>query len=85
MKPAINRREFSRTLALSAPVAPLPTPIPAAVNTKMGHKKLRGVVMAEMDHDGKAPFAPLDLVKIRMAYLERQGITFRTGWADTPL
>ncbi len=41
-------------------------------------KKLHGMVMVELDNDGKTPLVPLDLVKISKAYLERQGVTFRS-------
>jgi inosose dehydratase len=51
--------------------------IPAILDL-MEHKKLRGMVMVELDNDGKTPVAPIDLVKISKAYLEHQGITFRS-------
>jgi inosose dehydratase len=40
--------------------------------------KLNGMVMVELDNDGKTPLIPLDLIKISKAYLEGQGVTFRS-------
>jgi inosose dehydratase len=41
-------------------------------------RELRGMVMVELDNDGKTPLVPLDLVKISKAYLQTQGVTFRS-------
>jgi inosose dehydratase len=51
--------------------------IPAILDL-MEKKKLHGMVMVELDNDGKTPLVPLDLVKISKAYLEQQGVTFRS-------
>lgn len=51
--------------------------IPAILDL-MQKKKLHGMVMVELDNDGKASLVPLDLVKTSKAYLERQGVTFRS-------
>lgn len=41
-------------------------------------KKLRGMVMVELDNDGRTPLVPLDLVKTSKAYLQKQGVVFRS-------
>ena len=41
-------------------------------------KKLKGMVMGEMDDDGTADIAPLDLVKASKTYLHSLGVTFRS-------
>jgi inosose dehydratase len=51
--------------------------IPAILDL-MDHKKLRGMVMTELDYDNKTDLIPLDLVKISKAYLVRQGVVFRS-------
>lgn len=51
--------------------------IPAILNL-VQKKKLHGMVMVELDNDGKTSLVPLDLVKTSKAYLERQGVTFRS-------
>ena len=51
--------------------------IPAILDL-MEHKKLRGMVMAELDYDNRTDLVPLDLVKISKAYLVRQGVVFRS-------
>lgn len=51
--------------------------IPAILDL-VGTKKLRGMVMVELDNDGKALQAPLDLVKISKSYLQTKGVRFRT-------
>jgi inosose dehydratase len=50
--------------------------VPAILDL-METKKLRGMVMVELDNDGKSDLVPLDLVKISKAYLVRQGVVFR--------
>ncbi len=51
--------------------------IPAILDL-VQHKKLRGMVMTELDYDNKADLVPLDLVKVSKAYLVRQGVVFRS-------
>jgi inosose dehydratase len=41
-------------------------------------RKLRGMVMVELDNDGKTSLIPLDLVKTSRAYLQTLGVTFRS-------
>jgi inosose dehydratase len=41
-------------------------------------KKLKGMVMGELDDDGTADIAPLDLVKASKTYLHSLGVTFRS-------
>jgi inosose dehydratase len=48
----------------------------SAILDLMEHKKLRGMVMAELDYDNQTDLIPLDLVKISKAYLVRQGVVF---------
>jgi inosose dehydratase len=51
--------------------------IPAILDL-MEKRKLHGMVMVELDNDGKTQLVPLDLVKISKAYLQAQGVTFRS-------
>jgi inosose dehydratase len=51
--------------------------VPAILDL-MEKRKLHGMVMVELDNDGKTSLVPLDLVKISKAYLESLGVTFRT-------
>jgi hypothetical protein len=51
--------------------------IPAILDP-MNHKKVRGMVIAELDYDNRTDLVPLDLVKISKAYLVRQGLAFRS-------
>ncbi len=51
--------------------------IPAILDL-MEKRKLHGMVMVELDNDGKTPLVPLDLVKTSKAYLQTQGVTFRS-------
>ena len=51
--------------------------VPAILDL-VGTKKLRGMVMVELDNDGKALQAPLDFVKISKSYLQTRGVRFRT-------
>ncbi|MGA7341293.1 MAG: TIM barrel protein [Terracidiphilus sp.] len=51
--------------------------IPAILDL-VGKRKLRGMVMVELDNDGKTSLVPLDLVKTSKAYLESLGVTFRS-------
>lgn len=51
--------------------------VPAILDL-MENRKLRGMVMVELDNDGKTLLIPLDLVKTSKAYLEAQGVTFRS-------
>jgi inosose dehydratase len=41
-------------------------------------RKLHGMVMVELDNDGRTSLVPLDLVKISKAYLQSLGVTFRS-------
>jgi inosose dehydratase len=50
--------------------------IPAILDL-MEKRTLHGMVMVELDNDGKTPLVPLDLVKISKAYLASQGVVFR--------
>ena len=50
----------------------------AAILDLMEKRSLRGMVMVELDNDGKTSLVPLDLVKTSKAYLEAQGVTFRS-------
>jgi inosose dehydratase len=51
--------------------------IPAILNL-VEKRKLHGMVMVELDNDGRTSLVPLDLVKISKAYLEKLGVTFRS-------
>lgn len=51
--------------------------VPAILDL-VGTKKLRGMVMVELDNDGKTLQAPLDFVKISKSYLQTKGVRFRT-------
>lgn len=51
--------------------------IPAILDLMEG-RKLHGMVMVELDNDGKTSLAPLDLVKVSKAYLVSQGVAFRS-------
>jgi inosose dehydratase len=51
--------------------------IPAILDL-MEKRKLHGMVMVELDNDGKTSIAPLDYVKTSKAYLETLGVTFRS-------
>ncbi len=51
--------------------------IPAILDL-MEKRKLHGMVMVELDNDGRTPLVPLDLVKTSKAYLQNQGVTFRS-------
>jgi inosose dehydratase len=51
--------------------------VPAILDL-VGKKKLRGMVMGELDYDGKTSVASLDLVKASKAYLQSLGVTFRS-------
>jgi len=44
----------------------------------MEKRKLQGMVMVELDNDGRGTTPPLDMVKISKAYLVAQGVTFRS-------
>jgi inosose dehydratase len=50
--------------------------VPAILDL-MEKRRLHGMVMVELDNDGKTSPVPLDLVKISKAYLESLGVTFR--------
>jgi inosose dehydratase len=41
-------------------------------------RELHGMVMVELDNDGKTPLVPLDLVKTSKTYLQSLGVTFRS-------
>jgi inosose dehydratase len=51
--------------------------VPAILDL-VGKRKLHGMVMVELDNDGRTSLVPLDLVKTSKAYLEAQGVKFRT-------
>jgi inosose dehydratase len=51
--------------------------VPAILDL-MDKRKLRGMVMVELDYDGRTSLVPLDLAKISKAYLVAQGVKFRT-------
>ena len=51
--------------------------IPAILDL-VAKRKLHGMVMVELDNDGRTPLVPLDLVKTSKAYLQTQGVTFRS-------
>jgi inosose dehydratase len=51
--------------------------IPAILDL-MEKPKLRGMVMVELDNDGKTSLLPLDLVKVSKAYLQSLGVNFRS-------
>jgi inosose dehydratase len=50
--------------------------IPAILDL-MEKRKLKGMVMVELDNDGRSPLVPLDLVKTSKAYLVKLGVQFR--------
>jgi len=51
--------------------------IPAILDL-MEKRSLKGMVMVELDNDGRGAVPPLDLVKISKAYLVKQGVSFRS-------
>src|SRR5580698_8669728 len=51
--------------------------IPAILDL-MEKRKLRGMVMVELDNDGKTSLVPLDLVKTSKGYLQSLGVAFRS-------
>jgi inosose dehydratase len=51
--------------------------VPAILDL-MEKRKLHGMVMVELDNDGKTSLVPLDLVKTSKAYLESLGVVFRS-------
>lgn len=51
--------------------------VPAILDL-MGDRKLNGMIMVELDNDGKTSLVPLDLIKSSKAYLESLGVTFRS-------
>jgi inosose dehydratase len=51
--------------------------IPAILDL-VENRPLHGMVMVELDNDGKTSFAPIDLVKTSKAYLKTLGVTFRS-------
>jgi inosose dehydratase len=52
--------------------------IPAILNLVEKKKKIKGMVMVELDNDGRTDLVPLDLVKTSKAYLVKLGVTFRS-------
>jgi inosose dehydratase len=44
----------------------------------MEKRKLRGMVMVELDNDGKTSLVPLDLVRTSKGYLQSLGVAFRS-------
>jgi inosose dehydratase len=52
--------------------------IPAILDLVQKKKKIKGMVMVELDNDGRTDLVPLDLVKISKAYLVKLGVTFRS-------
>lgn len=51
--------------------------IPAILDLMEG-RKIHGMVMGELDNDGRNPIPPLELVKTSKAYLETLGVEFRS-------
>jgi inosose dehydratase len=51
--------------------------IPAILDL-MEKRTLHGMVMVELDNDGKTSLVPLDLIKTSKAYLVSQGVVFRS-------
>jgi inosose dehydratase len=51
--------------------------IPAILDL-MENRKLQGMVMVELDNDGKSGIPALELVKISKTYLQKQRVTFRS-------
>lgn len=51
--------------------------IPAILDL-MEKRKLKGMVMVELDNDGRGTPPPLEMVKTSKAYLVAQGVTFRS-------
>ncbi|MDX6457119.1 MAG: inosose dehydratase [Acidobacteriaceae bacterium] len=49
-----------------------------AILTLMEGRKLHGMVMVELDNDGKTSAIPLDLLKESKSYLAKQGVHFRS-------
>lgn len=52
--------------------------IPAILDLVEKKKKIKGMVMVELDNDGRTDLVPLDLVKTSKAYLVKLGVTFRS-------
>ena len=52
--------------------------IPAILDLVEKKKKIKGMVMVELDNDGRTPLVPLDLVKTSKDYLVKLGVTFRS-------
>ena len=51
--------------------------IPAILDMMEG-RTLSGMIMVELDSSANMPMTPLETAKIAKAYLEKQGVTFRT-------
>jgi inosose dehydratase len=51
---------------------------PAILDLVEKKKKIKGMVMVELDNDGRTDLVPLDLVKTSKAYLVKLGVTFRS-------
>ncbi len=51
--------------------------VPAILDV-MQHKKLKGMVMVELDNSRKTDLVPLELVKTSKNYLVKQGVSFRS-------
>jgi len=50
--------------------------VPAVLDLMAG-RKLKGMIMVELDYDGKESFVPLKLVQESKQYLQSQGVHFR--------
>jgi inosose dehydratase len=44
----------------------------------MEGRKLKGMIMVELDYDGKESFVPLKLAQASKQYLQSQGVRFRS-------
>jgi inosose dehydratase len=51
--------------------------IPAILDL-MENRKLQGMVMVELDNNGKSGISALELAEISKTYLQKQGVTFRS-------
>ena len=64
-------------LAGYCPVGQGKVDVPAILDV-MQKKKLKGMVMVELDNDRRTDLVPLELVKASKDYLVKQGVTFRS-------
>ncbi len=47
----------------------------------MDGRPMNGMIMVELDSSQNMPMTPLETAKIAKAYLEKQGVPFRSGTA----